>query len=152
MSATCLTVIVIAYILGGVDCQQKVSGTGVENDKPRESPFACDMSAIEPGQRQKHLETIDALFRAVVGIRELPNGYAFRLPNESGVLLKAAEFVSLERLCCPFFGFALEVEPEGGAVWLSLTGRDGVKPFIAAEVGNHLSESVGVPQGLRRPE
>jgi hypothetical protein len=28
------------------------------------------------------------------------------------VLLKAAEFISLERLCCPFLGFALEVEPD----------------------------------------
>jgi hypothetical protein len=151
MSATCLTVISIAYILGGAGCQQKVSRAGVENDKPQESPFACDMNAIEPGRRQKHLETIDALFRAVISIRELPNGYAFRLSNESDVLLRAAEFVSLERLCCPFFGFALEVEPEGGAVWLSLTGREGVKPFIMAEVGNHLSQSV-VPRGLRRSE
>lgn len=66
------------------------------------------------------------------------------------MLLRAAEFISLERLCCPFFGFALDVAPEGGALWLSLTGRDGVKPFIAAEIGDHLSESVVRPAGLRR--
>ena len=69
----------------------------------------------------------------------MPDGYAFRLPNESDVLLKAAEFIALERLCCPFFGFSLEVEPEGGALWLRLTGREGVKPFIHAEIGGHLS-------------
>jgi hypothetical protein len=45
-------------------------------------------------------------------------------------------------LCCPFFGFALEMEPEGGAVWLSLTGREGVKPFIIAEIGNYLPVSI----------
>lgn len=116
------------------------------------SPFACDMTAIEPGQRGRHIATIDLLFRAAEGIRELPDGYAFRLPNESDVLLKAAEFISLERLCCPFFGFALEVEPEGGALWLSLTGRDGVKPFIVAEIGDHLNETVVRPQSLRRGE
>lgn len=108
------------------------------------------MNAIEQEQRARHIATIDALFRAVLGVRELPDGYAFRLPNESDVLLRAAEFVSLERLCCPFFGFALEVEPEGGAVWLSLTGREGVKPFILAEAGGHLGEPVVVPQGLVR--
>ena len=108
----------------------------------RVSPFACDMSAIEAGRRGEHAAAMDELFRTVTEIRELPNGYSFRLPNESDVLLKAAEFISLERLCCPFFGFALEVAPEGGSVWLSLTGRDGVKPFIRAELGNHLTATL----------
>lgn len=116
------------------------------------SPFACDMSAIEADKRGQHIATIDQLFRAVADIRELPNGYAFRLPNESDVLIKAAEFITLERLCCPFFGFAIEVEAEGGTLWLSLTGRDGVKPFIVAEIGDHLSESVVRPTGLRVSE
>jgi hypothetical protein len=103
------------------------------------SPFACDMSAIAPDRRGEHMATIDELFRAVEDIQELPNGYAFKLPNEQDVLFTTAKFIALERLCCPFFGFAIEVEPEGGAVWLSLTGRDGVKPFIAAEIGDHLT-------------
>lgn len=104
----------------------------------RESPFACDMTAIEPKQRGAHLATTEKLFGAVESLRELPNGYSFRLPNESDVLLTAAEFISLERLCCPFFSFRLEVEQEGGAVWLSLSGGEGVKPFILAEIGDHL--------------
>ena len=104
----------------------------------KESPFACDMTAIAPEQRGAHVETIQKLFRAVRSKRELPNGFAFELPNDSEVLLTAAAFVSLERLCCPFFGFELQVEREGGSVWLSLTGRDGVKPFIMAEIGEYL--------------
>ena len=104
----------------------------------RESRFACDMTAIAADLRSAHLATISRLFRAVESHRELPNGYAFRLPNESDLLLTAAEFIAFERLCCPFFGFGLEIEPEGGAVWLSLTGREGVKPFILAEIGDHL--------------
>ena len=59
--------------------------------------------------------------------------------------MKAASFVTKERLCCPFFGFALHVEPEGGALWLSLTGRDGVKPFIQAEIGDALNAAVAWP-------
>jgi hypothetical protein len=105
----------------------------------RESPFACDMTAIAPEKRSAHLTNIDKLFRLVESVRELPSGYAFQFPNESDVLLTAAEFISLERLCCPFFGFAIEVEREGGALWLKVTGREGVKPFIIAEIGSHLS-------------
>ena len=108
----------------------------------KESPFACDMRAIPPEQRGAHMATIEKLFRAVRSKRELPDGYAFELPNESDVLITAAEFISLERLCCPFFGFALEIEREGGSLWLSLTGRDGVKPFILAEIGEHLHVSI----------
>jgi hypothetical protein len=63
------------------------------------------------------------------------------LPNESDMLVTTAQFIALERLCCPFFGFGIEVEPEGGAVWLSLTGREGVKPFIMAEIGAHLPDA-----------
>lgn len=107
----------------------------------KESPFACDMTAIATDQRDSHLATIKRLFQAVEQTRELPNGYAFRLPNESAVLTTVAEFIAMERLCCPFFGFGLEVEPEGGLIWLSLTGRDGVKPFIMAEIGEHMTRS-----------
>jgi hypothetical protein len=103
-----------------------------------ESPFACDMNAIPADQRQAHLATIDKLFRVVETVHELPNGYSFRLPNDSATLLTAAQFIELERLCCPFFGFGLEIEREGGGVWLSLTGREGVKPFIMAEIADHL--------------
>jgi hypothetical protein len=117
-------------------------------DVRTESPFACDMTAIEASQRGQHLATIDELFRAVEEIRELPNGYAFRLPDEADVLIKAANFIALERLCCPFFGFTLEAEPEIGSLWLSLTGRDGVKPFVVAEIVGHLSGSVIKPQSL----
>jgi hypothetical protein len=111
----------------------------------RVSPFACDMNAIEPERRGEHIRTTDELFRAVEEIRELADGYAFKLANEADILLRAVKFIALEKLCCPFFGFALEVEPEGGAVWLSLTGREGVKPFIMAEIGEHLVTPVSRP-------
>ena len=88
---------------------------------------------------------IEAVFGAVQEIRELPDGYSFRLANETALLLKVADFLAKERLCCPFFGFALQIEAEGGAVWLSLTGREGVKPFIQAEIGQALADSVGFP-------
>jgi hypothetical protein len=108
----------------------------------KESPFACDMTAIAPEQRGAHLATIGNLFRSVEQVSELSNGYNFRLPNNSETLRRAAEFIALERLCCPFFAFALEVEREAGAVYLSLTGREGVKPFIMSEISEHLPVTI----------
>lgn len=103
-----------------------------------QSPFACDMTAIAADQRSSHLAVIETLFRSVESVRELPNGFAFRLPSESDVLRTVGQFITLERLCCPFFGFGVDVGREGGAVWLSLSGREGVKPFIMAEIGEYL--------------
>jgi hypothetical protein len=110
-----------------------------------ESPFACNMTAFTPAERKEHIAAIGQVFGAVEEIQEVSDGYAFRLPNESTMLLKLADFMAKERLCCPFFGFSLDLEPEGGALWLSLTGREGVKPFIQAEIGHALSEAVDWP-------
>jgi hypothetical protein len=103
--------------------------------------FYCDMKAIPPAERKQHEAITKELFRAVQATRELPNGYAFQFPNSKGVLIKIAEFIDRERLCCPFFSFAIEVEPEVGPIWLKLTGREGIKAFIQAEIGEALNIS-----------
>jgi hypothetical protein len=108
----------------------------------KESPLACDMSVIEHGQRERHIATARQLFHTVTDILELPDGYAFSLSGAPDILLMSAEFISLERLCCPFLGFAIEVEPEDGPVWLHLTGREGVKAFIREEVGGLLGGAI----------
>jgi hypothetical protein len=102
--------------------------------------LVCNLNAIDPQARVQHSITTAELFHSVQAIRELPDGYAFLLPNETMLLRKAVDFIANERLCCPFFGFTLEIEPEGGALWLRLTGREGVKPFIQAERAGGLGD------------
>jgi len=70
------------------------------------------------------------------------------------VILQAAEFVSLEKLCCPFLNFEITVEAENGSVWLKLTGREGVKAFVREEISALLGTTIsieenrtGVPSG-----
>ena len=109
---------------------------------PNQSPFACVMDAIETQKREPHIANTRVLFKNVLEIIELDDGYAFRFSNEEDVLPSLTNFIVLEKLCCPFFGFAVEVEPEGGPVWLRLTGRDGVQPFIKAELGEFLTSEM----------
>jgi len=117
--------------------------------KDQLASFFCDMSAIPPASRKRHIATIKEVFGAAQAIRELRNGYAFQLPSEKGLLIKAAEFIDNERLCCPFFSFTVEVEPAGGLIWLQLTGHDGVKSFIQAEIGEALNEDVAKASNFR---
>ena len=84
------------------------------------------MSVLSPEQREMHLGASRDLFSSLKQIQELSNGYEVRLDGPN-VIVKAAEFIALEKLCCPFLNFSLEVEAENGPVWLKLTGREGVK-------------------------
>jgi hypothetical protein len=47
--------------------------------------------------------------------------------------MTAAEWVSLERKCCPFLAFEIEQPKDQGPVWLRITGPEGVKAFIEEE-------------------
>ncbi len=105
-------------------------------------PIACNLSIFEEGQREEHTSTVQQVFAAVQEVREMPDGYAFRLPPESDVLRRAADFIANERLCCPFFGFALELEPQSAALWLRLTGGEGVKQFLQADLGGVIAQTV----------
>jgi len=111
-------------------------------EKVKASPLACDMSAIAPDQREEHLATSRDLFSRLVSVRELTNGYAFELGDGPDVIVKAAQFISLEKLCCPFLQFAVEVEAEAGPIWLRLIGREGVKEFVREEINGILGGAI----------
>jgi hypothetical protein len=96
--------------------------------------FACDMTAIPASERGLHHQLIRRLVdQAVEEIIELPNGFELRFPSSE--FSPMAEFVGRERLCCPFIAFRLEVPPERGSLSLRMTGADGARDFIRAELG-----------------
>lgn len=113
------------------------------SDRPNvQSPIACDMSVLSPSERQTHLATSRELFSKLQAIKELPDGYEFRLADDPKVIIKLAEFVTLERLCCPFLNFATEIGAERGPMTLRLTGREGVKAFVREEISGLLGNAI----------
>jgi len=96
-----------------------------------ESPLACDLDAISASDRPRYNELRKMLAASAVGKRDLPDGIAVKIATDRMPLAQLAEWISFERKCCPFFEFKVEVAPESGPVWLSLTGRPGVKEFLA---------------------
>jgi hypothetical protein len=95
--------------------------------------FACDMSAIPAAERgAHHALTLRLMTQVGEEIRDLPDGIAFRFPADEYAAVAA--FVDRERLCCPFLMFSLDIPPERGSLWLRLTGTEGVKDFIRAEL------------------
>ena len=96
-------------------------------------PHACDLGALDERTRAAHLELAGQLMHGgAAEVRELPDGYAFRF--DAAQYEQVARFVANERLCCPFFAFALEVPPAQGPLWLRITGATGVKEFLRTEL------------------
>jgi hypothetical protein len=88
------------------------------------------MDALSAEQRARRRALLDRLRPQAQALQETPDGYALRLPADPGVVSEAAEFAALERRCCPFFRFILEMEAEGGPAWLRITGPEGAKDFL----------------------
>lgn len=97
-------------------------------------PIACRPNALDKVQRKRQQELLDLMHRSAQAREELPDGFGFRLPAEAGLFRQAAEWISLERRCCPFVHFALEWK-EDDSVWIRLSGGPGVKQAVAAEMG-----------------
>lgn len=93
-------------------------------------PLACDLTAIPASVREEHVITAPQLFALAQEVQELPDGFAIRFENEPGRFMAIANFIENERLCCPFFHFGLDVEPNSGPLWLRLTGGEGVKEIL----------------------
>jgi hypothetical protein len=100
--------------------------------------IACqrDRGAFTPEEESHHRELLEKIKQSVQEVEELTDGYAFRFPSEADRILTLAEFITLERRCCSFFNFGLEVERGDGPLWLRLTGGEGTKQFLRAELGD----------------
>ena len=107
----------------------------------KNSSIACDLTVLPVSIREQTAGTMPDIFQSVQEVQELSNGYAFQFPNESGMWMSLAHFVERERQCCPFFHIALEVEPNGGPIWLRMTGDQEVKQLLAA-IWHDLQETV----------
>lgn len=100
-----------------------------------ETAFVCNLGVMNQEERAQYVALSRKLMGASEERRELDNGYAFKLAERKIALMEIAEWVTLERRCCPFFNLQIEVEPNDGPIWLRMTGATGVKQFILSEIG-----------------
>lgn len=96
-----------------------------------ESPLACNLDAFTAAERPRYSELRRMIADAVIGKHELDDGVALKVATDRITLAQLAEWISFERKCCPFFDFRIDVAREAGPVWLSMTGRAGVKEFLS---------------------
>src|SRR5262245_33108076 len=113
--------------------QKKEKVSAAADSSTKESPFFCNVGALSSEERKRIVVLVNNLKAKRQEVKELPDGFAFRYVMDAETFREAAEFISYERLCCPFFDFELAIEREGGPLWLTLRGQKGVKDFIKIE-------------------
>jgi hypothetical protein len=125
---TTATALLISVLCLGV-CAAADSG-----DKP---VFACNLKAISAAERPRYNELVTRVRAAIRDRSEVATGYLFKLDSRIVTLPEAAEWISMERLCCPFL--TLQISAAGNQPYwvLTLTGPEGLKPLIAAEFPPH---------------
>ncbi len=96
--------------------------------------LACVPSAIPAAERQRHFELARELFTTLAQERvQLPDGYAFKFAADE--FEAVARFVTNERKCCPFLSFEVELAAQSGPIWLRMTGPEGTREVLDAELG-----------------
>ena len=99
-----------------------------------QSKFYCNTKALTPEERARHKQLGDKLLAARKETVETAKGYEFQFSPADISLAELAQWVAAESKCCPFFDFHIDVEREGKLLCLRLTGDEGIKAFIRAEL------------------
>lgn len=95
--------------------------------------LVCILDAIPPEERSAHFALAKELFQHLATAqKDLQDGYAVYFPSTSFEQL--ATFVNNERRCCPAIRFELDVRPAGGPIVLRMTGPEGARDFLKAEL------------------
>jgi len=95
--------------------------------------LACNLKAVSAAERPRYNDLVKRLRAAVRDRSELPDGYSFRLEAKAVTLPEVAEWITLERLCCPFLTFQLSTSGNQADWVLRLTGPAGVKALLETE-------------------
>src|SRR5262245_19478333 len=118
-----------SFVIGSTLAMAAV-GAAAATPRP---PIACRMGALDKAQRVRQAELLERFRQRVMVPRVLADGLAFDLPADPALFREVAEWITLERLCCPFLDFSLEWRFDG-SVSVTLTGQPGVKEFLEQEV------------------
>ena len=95
--------------------------------------LVCTLTSAE--MKERKATVIASLQKEMIERKELKNGYAFKFKGTDAMVDELSTFIKTERECCSFFTFDLSVAGDKSTAWLQLTGPEGAKDFITAELG-----------------
>ncbi len=97
------------------------------------APLACNIKAISVAERPRYNDLIKRLRIAVQDRSELSDGYTYKLDTKKITLPEVAEWITMERICCPFLTFQIDVKGNGDSQ-LTMRGPEGAKAILREEL------------------
>lgn len=139
-AASVFTALLAAMVVNGIspNARAQSAALSAKDDSrtaARQSGFYCNLKALNPAEREQLRQLTERFKAARVETTELESGYAFRFDAAKISINDLAAWISWEQKCCPFFDFEIELQRDGGPLWLKLRGRGGVKEFMRHEFG-----------------
>jgi hypothetical protein len=116
------------------NAQKNLSDTCLDNCEAKNSKtdIICKLTTAE--LRKRKASVIASLKNQLLEKKELDNGYAYKFKGTDAILNELSSFIKTERECCDFFVYSISISGDKSEAWLSLTGPEGAKKFIEAEL------------------
>jgi len=112
--------------------QTEGAARGEDQTKTQSTPYYCRVKALN-GTEWTRLHTLAArVSRARTELKQLPDGYAFRLQSDQVTLGELGEWTGYVHRCCPFLDYEIAVQRDG-SLWVTIKGGEAAKPFIRSE-------------------
>ena len=103
--------------------------------EPTSSPLFCDLTTLTDEQRARLIAISADVLGAADELRVLPDGYSVGYRDAPpDLIVKMAEFIAFDRLCCAFLEHGILSEAHGGMTWLTMRGGPGAKEVIAGDL------------------
>jgi hypothetical protein len=96
--------------------------------------LACQLDVFAAAERRRYETLREQVGERQLDIQEIPDGIAVLYPGEPELFLSVAEWITLERRCCPFLSFSLEFEADSPSIRLRLVGGEDVKRFLHTQL------------------
>jgi len=91
--------------------------------------IVCSLNPVALNARRANL--LGALWNRAAARDEIASGYRLRFVAEDDVLPLIAHVIDGERQCYRLLRFTVIIEPDGGPIWVELTGPPGSREFLA---------------------
>ena len=103
-----------------------------EMSEPDERPIACDLSALTLDEQARRESLLERIVGSAATVAETADGYSLVIDAPPSLSRDLVEWFLLEKRCCPFLHLGLELVPGDDRPRITLSGKQGVKGFLAS--------------------
>lgn len=90
----------------------------------------CSLSPKELNARRQEL--LPGLIKRADQVTDIDDGLALRFASRPGLMTELCTIVEMERTCCSFLKFSIEVAAHGGAITFTVSGPKGTRDMLRA--------------------